>query len=164
MALISFKRRSSRMLAAAALLMAGTAVSTVSAVAGECPEGKTMADGRMPGPSNSSDVTDTVIGAINLAEEPVSVPDHMFRLRKLVVKPGGVVAWHSHADRPAIIYILSGSIVEYRNTCSEPIVHKAGEVSRETHETQHWWKNISNEPVELLSTDILHNPKDQHTM
>ena len=161
MARISLKSKAaSRLIATAALLAAGA----TTAFAGECPAGKMMPDSRPPGPSMASGVTDTVIASIDLAQEPVSVQDHMFRLRKLVVQPGGVVGWHSHADRPAIIYILSGSIVEYRNTCSEPIVHKAGEVATETHGTQHWWKNIGTEPVELLSTDILHNPKEQHTM
>ena len=30
----------------------------------------------------------------------------------LVVQPGGIVPWHSHADRPALIYVVSGEIVE----------------------------------------------------
>jgi quercetin dioxygenase-like cupin family protein len=48
-------------------------------------------------------VTDTVIASTDLAKEPVRIHDRLFRLRKLVVEPGGIVPWHSHGDRPAII-------------------------------------------------------------
>src|SRR5207244_1622636 len=74
-------------------------------------------------------VTDTVLASIDLAKEPVKLADHLQRLRKLVVQPGGVVPWHSHDDRPALIYIIEGEIVEYASSCAVPIVHKAGEVA-----------------------------------
>ena len=86
------------------------------------------------------------------------------RLRQLVVQPGGTVAWHSHEERPAIIYIVSGTITEYASTCTVPIVHKAGDVARETHTTKHWWKNSSKKPAVLLSADILHDKMNQHQM
>ena len=38
--------------------------------------------------------------------------------------------WHSHEDRPALIYIVSGSIHEYESNCSVAVEHKAGEVYR----------------------------------
>ena len=34
-------------------------------------------------------------------EEAVGVNNRLFRLRRLVVQPGGVVPWHSHGNRPA---------------------------------------------------------------
>ena len=46
------------------------------------------------------------------------------QFRKLVIEPGGVVPWHSHGDRPAIIYVVSGEIIEYASNCAVPIVHK----------------------------------------
>lgn len=134
------------------------------AVAGECPAGKVTTDGQKPGATASSGVTDTVIASTDLAEEAPRLKDHKFRLRRLVIEPGGVVGWHSHGERPAIIYIVSGSIVEYRSTCAEPIVHSGGDVARETHTTSHWWKNLTNEPVVLLSADILHDKSDHKTM
>ena len=33
--------------------------------------------------------------------------------------------WHSHGDRPAIIYIVSGEVKEFASNCSVAIVHKA---------------------------------------
>ena len=97
-------------------------------------------------------------------QEAPHLGDHKFRLRRLVVQPGGTVAWHSHGERPAIIYIVSGTIVEYRSTCAAPITHRAGEVATEIHTTQHWWHNHTKKPVVLLSTDIVGEKADPHVM
>lgn len=153
-----------RSFAAAALLASAIVSLPAMASAGECPADKMTVNGQAPGPDKAKDVTDTVIAAIDLAKEGPKLEEHQFRLRKLVIEPGGIVSWHSHADRPAIIYIISGSITEYASTCAEPILHKAGDVARETHATQHWWKNTGSETVVLLSADILHSKTDPHTM
>jgi quercetin dioxygenase-like cupin family protein len=138
-------------------------VAAACANAGECPPDKIKADARQPDTAPAQGVTDTVLATIDLAKEPVKLNDHLQRIRKLVVQPGGVVPWHSHTDRPALIYIIEGEIVEYASNCSVPIVHKAGEVRAETQGTSHWWKNLSDKPATLLSFDILHD-KNDHNM
>ena len=153
-----------RALALAGLLSGSIGLMTGAANAGTCPADKVTTDGQKPGATAHKNVTDKVIASIDLAEEAPKLKDHKFRLRQLVVQPGGVVAWHSHEGRPAIIYIVSGTIVEYASTCAVPIVHDAGDVARETHTTQHWWKNTTKKPVVLLSADILHDKMDPHTM
>ena len=45
------------------------------------------------------------LGAIDLEKEPANIKDRQLRFRKLTIEPGGIVPWHSHGDRPAIIYI-----------------------------------------------------------
>lgn len=131
-----------------------------AASAGECPPDKQGVT--KPGPTESKDVTDKVLSSIDLGKDKVAVTDHRLRLRKLEVKPGGVVAWHSHGDRPAIIYIIKGEIVEYASNCAVPIVHKAGQVASETSGTAHWWKNMGQQPVVLLSADILQGESDHN--
>ena len=153
-----------RTLALAGLLSGSLGVMSGAANAGTCPADKMTTDGQKPGATAHKNVTDKVIASIDLAQEAPKLKDHKFRLRQLVVQPGGVVAWHSHEERPAIIYIVSGSIVEYASTCAVPITHNAGEVARETHTTKHWWKNTSKKPAVLLSADILHDKMDPHTM
>jgi quercetin dioxygenase-like cupin family protein len=134
-----------------------------AALGGECPANKHGVNVTKPVTTPAQGVTDTVLASIDLAKEPVKLADHLQRLRKLVVQPGGVVPWHSHDDRPALIYIIEGEIVEYASTCAVPIVHKAGEVTAETKGTAHWWKNLTDKPVTLLSFDILHD-KNDHNM
>jgi quercetin dioxygenase-like cupin family protein len=136
------------------------------AFAGECPADKIKAGVRAGGEMKPKDVTDAVLGMVDLAKEKVNVADHRLRLRKLVVQPGGIVPWHSHGDRPAIIYVVSGAINEYASNCSVPIDHKAGEVSIEKLGVQHWWKNNTKTPVVLLSADVFHDAphEDEHMM
>ena len=151
-------------LAVAGVMTASFGLMSGAANAGTCPAGEVTTDGQKPGATAHANVTDKVIASIDLADEALKLKDHKFRLRQLVVQPGGVVAWHSHEERPAIIYIVSGSIVEFASTCAVPIVHSAGDVARETHTTKHWWKNTSKKPAVLLSADILHDKMDPHTM
>jgi quercetin dioxygenase-like cupin family protein len=146
------------LLASAAL--AAMAFAVGSANAGQCPAGKQMADATKPVDTAAKGVTDTVLASINLADEPAMVQDRTFRLRRLVIEPGGVVPWHSHGDRPAIIYIVSGEVTEYASNCAVPIVHKAGEVAPETHLTSHWWKNTGKKTATLISADLLKDPGD----
>jgi quercetin dioxygenase-like cupin family protein len=75
---------------------------------------------------------------IDLLNEPVMLKDRALRLRRLVIKPGGIVPWYSHTNRPAIIYIITGTIAQYRSTCKMPIVHRAGEATAEVKGMSHW--------------------------
>ncbi|WP_237684431.1 cupin domain-containing protein [Pseudaminobacter soli (ex Zhang et al. 2022)] len=124
------------------------------------------AGARTQGETQPNGVTDTVLATIDLSKEKVNLADRQLRTRKLEIQPGGVVPWHSHEDRPALIYIISGTIEEYASNCSVPIVHKAGEVSVEKSGVQHWWKNTGTTPVVLLSSDVFHDmPKaNPHAM
>jgi quercetin dioxygenase-like cupin family protein len=137
-------------------LFAGSTMIAAAAVAGECPADKTMADVRQPVTVPKSGATDTTLGAIDLGKEPANIKDRELRFRKLTVEPGGVLPWHSHADRPALIYIAEGEIVEYASNCSVPIVHKAGDIRAETSGTSHWWKNLGDKTVVMFVGDILH--------
>jgi quercetin dioxygenase-like cupin family protein len=149
------------------LALAGAlSLGATAALAGACPADKVVASGKgqAPGPTMPQGVTDVVIASTDLAKEPANIQGRQFRLRRLEVQPGGVVPWHSHGDRPAIIYVISGEIVEYASTCAVPIVHRAGEATAERSATSHWWKNTGSAPVVLLSADLLHDPNDAHTM
>ena len=145
----------------ASALLAGLAF-TSPAFAGECPAGQMRADATKPSTTAAKAVTDMVLAQIDLAGEKLALNGHMMRVRKLEVQPGGVVPWHSHGDRPALIYVMSGEIVEHASNCAVPILHKAGEVARETHATAHWWNNQGRTLVVLLSFDILHDPNDHN--
>jgi quercetin dioxygenase-like cupin family protein len=142
--------------------------AATTANAGECPADKKVADGQGQKPSTAAakDVTDVVRASTNLSKEPAAVNGRLLRLRQLDIKPGGIVPWHSHDNRPAMIYIVSGEVVEYASNCTAPIVHKAGDVASEKAGISHWWQNTGNAPVVLISVDLfpVANMKDQHMM
>lgn len=135
-------------------LLAATAFAT-PALAGQCPTGKIAENALAGHPTMPKGVTDTVIGAIDLGAE-IGVADRQLRTRRLVVRPGGVVPFHSHKDRPALIYVVSGQITEYRSSCAVPIVHKAGDLSREADGISHYWINRGKTATVLLSSDVHH--------
>jgi len=134
-----------------------------SAFAGGCPADKVRPNATPPVSHAAKGVTDTVLAAIDLEKEPANIKDRQLRFRKLTIEPGGIVPWHSHDDRPAIIYVAEGEIVEYASNCAVPIVHKAGEIRPETNGTSHWWQNLKDKAVVLFVGDVLH-AKTDHNM
>jgi quercetin dioxygenase-like cupin family protein len=132
------------------------AIYSMSVFAGECPADQRVADGKGQamvsyGPKG---VTDVVRASTDLAKEPVKLQGRTFRLRELNIEPGGIVPWHSHNERPAMIYIVSGEVTEYASSCAVPIVHKAGDVAPEKNGTSHWWQNHGSVPSKLISVDL----------
>jgi quercetin dioxygenase-like cupin family protein len=148
--------KSLKTLSAASLFALGGFALTPAAMAGDCPAGKEgaspLAVATMP-----KDVTDNVIGAIDLGNG-YNIAGRTMRLRKLVIQPGGVVPNHSHAERPANIYVVDGAITEYRSTCTVPIEHKTGDVAVEAGNLSHWWRNNTKQPVTLISADVVPTP------
>ena len=93
---------------ATAVALAGMATP---ALAGACPMGQEGANPLKGAATMPSDVTDSVLGTVDLGPE-ISVAGRSLRLRMLVLQPGGVVPMHSHKDRPALIFIASGTVTE----------------------------------------------------
>lgn len=140
-------------LAAAAVIGATALSATIPASAGQCPAGQQGANDLAERLTMPKGVSDKVIGSIELGSE-LGVNGRDLRLRRLVIQPGGVVPFHSHNGRPAIIITLKGEILEYASNCRVPIMHRAGETVNETAEVAHYWVNRGKSVVELLSADV----------
>lgn len=124
--------------------------------AAECPTGKVKAGARTSGEMTPKDVTDEELSSIDLGQEIAGFDDRRLRFRKLVVQPGGVVPWHDHTDRPALILTASGEITEFRSDCAVGVTHKAGEISKEVKGVMHWWRNDGKDPAVLYAADVKH--------
>jgi quercetin dioxygenase-like cupin family protein len=140
-------------LVTAAIAVAAASAFATPAIAGQCPTPGTI--DLVNAPMMPKDVTDMVIASVDLGPE-IGVNGRQLRTRRLVVQPGGIVPLHSHKDRPALIYTLSGSITEYSTACGAPIEHKAGDISREADGLSHYWVNHGKVPAVLLSSDVFH--------
>lgn len=130
-----------------------------TAFAGECPAGKLGSNTLAGAPSAPVGVTDTELAFVDLSKENVKLSDRRLRLRHMTIAPGGIVPLHSHADRPALIQVNAGEIYENSSKCLVPILHKAGDVARESLGTQHWWKNEGTQTVDLTIGDIVNDKK-----
>jgi quercetin dioxygenase-like cupin family protein len=147
---------------ALACVITGSAMATTTAFAGECPADKMKANVRAMVDTKAVGVADVTLGSIDLGTQPAHIEGRELRFRKLTIEPGGVVPWHSHDDRPALIFVQQGEIVEYASNCAEPIVHKAGDIRPEVFGTSHWWKNLGKETVILYVGDVRKDPRDHN--
>jgi quercetin dioxygenase-like cupin family protein len=146
-----------RFIRPAALALALTAAGL--AHAGSCPADKIAANALPGAATEAVGVVDTELSSIDLSQENVRLPQRRLRLRHMTIAPGGIVPMHSHEDRPAPIMVNSGEIYEHSSKCAVPILHKAGEISREFLGTKHWWKNTGTQPVDLTIADIVNDGK-----
>jgi quercetin dioxygenase-like cupin family protein len=158
---MSKKNTRARALSLAAAI-AGSMIVASAALAGECPADKMKPNVRAMVDTKAVGVSDVTLGSIDLGKQPAHIEGRELRFRKLTIEPGGVVPWHSHDDRPALIFVEQGEIVEYASNCEVPITHKAGEIRPEMFGTSHWWKNLGKETVILYVGDVRKDPNDHN--
>ncbi|MBA5779278.1 cupin [Stappia sp. F7233] len=140
-----------------AALMAAATVGIVAgpALAAECPADQVLKEPRQIENAPDIGVERPVIGMVDLTGWR-GQGNFYLRLRRLTVAPGGVVPTHWHDDRPSIVHIAEGEIIEHNVHCAVPIVHKAGDTTPEFGEGHgHWWENKTDKTVVLFSTDVV---------
>lgn len=150
-------------LAPAALLAAcvsadaheGRTDATIAALEGarvrECPTERTQANARGEGFGPSSGVDSADVALTPLAHDPTRA----VRLRRITVQPGGVIAWHDHTAVQGYAVIVSGTMVELRNTCLDPLIYRAGDIAIEDVETAHSWRNEGEGPAVILVSHVV---------
>jgi len=117
----------------------------------ECPPGRRLENARIGSDNESRGVTTEEIGVVPVAGDP----NRVMRVRRLTVAPGGAIAWHVHDAVQGMALIVSGEMVEFRNTCMDEIRYRAGDVAREDAQTAHGWRNESDEPAVILTMHVV---------
>lgn len=140
----------------AALLAAATvAIAAGPAGAGECPADQVLKEHRHLENAPDIGVERPILATVDLTGWR-GQGNFLLRLRRLTVAPGGVVPTHSHDDRPSIVHIVEGELIEHNAFCAVPIVHKAGDTAVEAGSGHdHWWENKTDKTVVLFSTDVV---------
>ena len=75
------------------------------------------------------------------------------RMRRIDVEPGGSIGMHSHLGRPAVLYIVEGSIVERRGDAQR--TYQAGESYAIGGDTSHAIENPGPKPAVYVEVDIV---------
>ncbi|MBL8547045.1 MAG: cupin domain-containing protein [Hyphomonadaceae bacterium] len=116
-----------------------------------CPNGRTLegANHEAFGPQHG--VVGTDIALTPLASDRTRA----VRVRRLVVEPGGVIAWHAHDQVQGSALVVSGEMTEIRNTCMDPIRYRAGDVAIEDAQTAHGWRNDGDETAIILTAHVV---------
>jgi quercetin dioxygenase-like cupin family protein len=122
---------------------------------------KTMAEYIAEGPTvdvdaSSEDKAKIRIADIMLPDGATPITQRTMHLRHLTVLPGGVIALHSHFNRPAILHVMQGEMREYSSTQPAPRHLKAGDTITEFNDLTQFAVNPSETETLIIQTfDLL---------
>ncbi len=137
------------------LLAGAMLLASAAAEAGSCPPDQVLTTPRQIENAPDGGVTREILAEVNL-EGWHGLGHFVLRTRRLVVAKDGIVPTHGHEDRPSVVTVVSGEIIEHSSVCAVPILHRAGEASPEFGQGHsHWWENKSGAEVLLLSSDVV---------
>jgi len=152
---ISATRTLLRCAAVAALIGGGSGMFSNAAQAGACPKDKVLTKPRQIENAPDAGVDREILSMVKLKGWR-GVGDLYLRTRRLTVAKDGIVPYHEHDDRPSIVTIITGELIEHSALCAVPILHKAGETTPEFGIGHaHWWENKTGATVVLLSSDVV---------
>src|SRR5215510_1036087 len=95
--------------------------------------------GQQTPPKDNKGLDAKLMTTVDLAPD---MPGYQRRARSITFEPAGVAAIHSHRDRPAVAYILSGTLTELREG-GYVRQYKPGDVITESRDVTHWAENRS---------------------
>jgi quercetin dioxygenase-like cupin family protein len=107
-------------------------------------------------PTQTKGVTIKQLDTIDLGPEIHGMTGRQFRLRLITVEPGGVLGLHDHKDRPAIDYVIQGTLTDHRGADAKD--YGPGMSIVETTQLVHWVENKGTTPAVLVSSDIFKQP------
>jgi quercetin dioxygenase-like cupin family protein len=111
-------------------------------------------------PNSTADEKSTPLNYFQISEIQIPAAGALIlarkmRLRRLDVFPGGVIGVHDHSNRPAILFVLRGSMTIYDNKSDSPTVVTEGESVREFGVMHYALNNSDENPLSLLTFDLL---------
>lgn len=89
---------------------------------------------------------------LDLAPEMDGVQDRVMRMQLTTYEPGASNKPHSHKDRPEVVYILSGKVIEHRGDVAKE--YGPGDTFTADRNTNHWMENKGTVPAVMLVTGI----------
>ena len=94
-----------------------------------------------------------VIGETSMTAQ-IGLAGYVLQLREITIEPGGQIAQHSHANRPGLVKVLSGTWLEGRASGETPYSPDSGGLL-EDENTVHWFFNTGDEPATAIVCDIV---------
>ena len=114
--------------------------------------GAGIATGQGQVPKENKGVSAQELRSLDLSEEIDSVMGRPLRLRKITLEPGGLIALHTHKDRPAVSYMLQGEVHYYQD--GKETVARPGDGIAEGRATTHWAANRGSVAAVWVACDI----------
>ena len=103
-------------------------------------------------PTETKGLKAHVTASLDLGPEIEGMQGRQLRMRYLTLEPGGVVAMHSHKDRPTVVYLLQGTVR----------IHEGGSIKEyyegnswaEGKAAEHWAENRGTKQAVAIVVDI----------
>lgn len=103
-------------------------------------------------PTETKGVSLTVLQQNALEAQIPAMKGFELRARRITFEAGASFTKHNHAERPGFVYVESGEIIENRNGTSRKF--KAGDSWIEDAQTDHWLRNVADEPAIIIMVDL----------
>ena len=95
-----------------------------------------------------------LLATLDLGTEIEGMAGRQLRMRMVTMDPGAVFGpLHDHKDRPGIVFILQGTITDYRD--GKATEYGPGVGWPEDRNTLHWLENRGAVPAVEISVDIV---------
>lgn len=102
-------------------------------------------------------ITVELLGTLDLGPEIEGMAGRQLRMRKITFEPGAVFGpLHDHIGRPGMVFILQGTITDFRNGVATE--YGPGLGWPEDKDTLHWLENRGAIPAVEISVDIVRQP------
>jgi quercetin dioxygenase-like cupin family protein len=112
-----------------------------------------LAVGQRMVPSENKGLGQAPLKSLDLSAEIDTVRGRPLRMRKITLAPGGVIALHTHKDRPAVSYMLEGEVTYHQEGRPDSVVRQ-GDGIAEGKDTTHWAENRGTVPAVWIAVDI----------
>ena len=97
-----------------------------------------------------------VVSEESMAQQ-IGLHGYKLQLREITIEPGGQIARHSHAKKPGLVDVISGSWTEGRPSGERTAGAADAEAIIEDAGTEHWFWNRGAEPATAVVCDIVPN-------
>ena len=98
-------------------------------------------------------VTAGSLSTLEFADDMPKLAGQAMRMRRVDIAPGGSIDTHSHRGRPAVLYIVAGSIVERRGDAVRE--YRVGESYAIGGDISHAIDNPGPTPASYIEVDIV---------
>jgi quercetin dioxygenase-like cupin family protein len=112
-----------------------------------------VAVGQGTAPTENKGVKVGAPTSLDLGQEVEGVDGRQLRMRTVTIEPGGVVGVHAHKGRPAVAYVVQGTLTEHREGGGDHVRHQ-GESWTEGKEVVHWAENKGTETAVIVAVDV----------
>ena len=112
-----------------------------------------FASGQNAKPQETKGISLKMSSTLPLGAQIPALKGYGLQIRTIVLQPGAVAGYHSHANRPVVAYLVSGDYTEHRDG-QGVIAHKPGEQWVEDAKVAHWSENRGTETTYLINVEV----------